>query len=133
MEELIKLLNSLPEKDKEKLSANIKIIVTEKYSLLKDCVLNKKNFKLIYLGDIQKRQEEFKLEIWNINQQMKKEYESGKSKKQPYPIVMLEEFFNYFGEMDRNGKLMRFENKKLYPTWETSKRLSYWYRRSNKY
>lgn len=126
MKELIPLLNSLPE-GSENVIKNIIVLIRDSYSFLKNHELNKSNYKIIYTGNLQKRQFDFKVEVVTINKKMKEAYDSNKSKKIPYSYTMLEEFYEYWSEADKSFRYMKCEREKF---WETNKRLAYWYRRS---
>lgn len=47
-----------------------------------------------------------------------------------YSDIMLKEFYNYWGELTKDGKKMRYENEK---TWELKKRLIKWELNSHKF
>lgn len=126
MKQLIDLLKTLPE-GSENVIENLKLIVKENYSFLKNHKLNKSNYRIIYTGELIKRQFDFKVEIFRINKERKQLYDSGKSDKLPYSNTMLEEFWEYWSEADKYMKFMKCEKEKF---WETSKRLAYWFRRS---
>lgn len=60
---------------------------------------------------VQERMEEFREDVFSYHE---------------YDTMMLQQFFTYWSELNRSGTKMKCERE---PTWELSKRLSYWYNR----
>jgi len=126
MEELLELLNKLPN-GSENVISNLKVILLSKYPLLKRRKFTKTNFKLIFMGDIQARQEEFLFELMDVNKKLKDEYENKNGRTKPYPNDMLKAFHEWWGMENQACKKMRFEDQKY---WQIKSRLSMWFRKS---
>lgn len=52
---------------------------------------------------------------------------SNEEREKPLPKDVLNKFFAYWSEVDLSTSVMKWENKKHYPTWEPERRLSTWY------
>jgi hypothetical protein len=64
----------------------------------------------------------------NFENRNKKFYDDIVGFANDYPKDMLSKFYNYWSELNKSGKKMRFELEK---TWELSKRLNTWANRDN--
>jgi hypothetical protein len=126
MIELVNLLKKLP-KGSDNVINNLKFILLKKYPLLRSVKLTSRNFKIIYLGDIQERQKEFWREIHEANEENRENYEKNKIRTPPFPEIMLKEFYDYWSEPDRFHKKLKFEDQKY---WSLKGRLATWYRKS---